>query len=87
MRIDLIPTERLCALNVLILLIFKVTTMCSMVVFEDGLPKKKDYRSYNVNLNDDGSFEDDTAAMKEVLTRRFTRLLAEEQGTVDEGEK
>jgi excinuclease ABC subunit C len=40
----------------------------SMVVFEDGLPKKSDYRRFTIK-----SFEgsNDVAAMHEVLTRRF----------------
>jgi excinuclease ABC subunit C len=47
----------------------------SMVVFEDGLPKKSDYRHYRV-ASVPGN--DDYAAMEEVLTRRLTSLLAEE---------
>lgn len=42
----------------------------SMVVFEDGLPRKSEYRKYIVR---DGT-GDDTAAMHEVLTRRFRHL-------------
>ncbi len=48
----------------------------SMVVFEDGLPKKSDYRHYRVSTV---SGNDDYAAMEEVLTRRLTALLAEER--------
>jgi excinuclease ABC subunit C len=47
----------------------------SMVVFEDGLPKKSDYRHFRVNTV---SGNDDYAAMEEVLTRRLTALVAEE---------
>jgi excinuclease ABC subunit C len=47
----------------------------SMVVFEDGLPKKSDYRHYRVSTV---SGNDDYAAMEEVLTRRLSALLAEE---------
>lgn len=47
----------------------------SMVVFEDGLPKKSDYRHYRVSTVPGN---DDYAAMEEVLTRRLTALLAEE---------
>jgi excinuclease ABC subunit C len=47
----------------------------SMVVFEDGLPKKSDYRHFRVATVDGN---DDYAAMEEVLTRRLTALLAEE---------
>jgi excinuclease ABC subunit C len=47
----------------------------SMVVFEDGLPKKSDYRHFRVTTV---AGNDDYAAMEEVLTRRLTSLLAEE---------
>ena len=45
-----------------------------MVVFEDGLPRKSEYRRFTIK-----SFEgqDDVRAMHEVLTRRFRRYLAE----------
>jgi excinuclease ABC subunit C len=46
----------------------------SMVVMEDGLPKKSDYRRFKVK-GVDGN--DDYAAMEEVLTRRLTAYLAE----------
>jgi excinuclease ABC subunit C len=49
-------------------------TVASMVVFEDGLPRKSEYRRFAVRQVD-GS--DDTAAMHEVLTRRFRRYLEE----------
>lgn len=44
----------------------------SMVVFEDGMARKSEYRRFVIK-----SFEgsDDLRAMDEVLTRRFTRLL------------
>jgi len=48
----------------------------SMVVFEDGLPKKSDYRHFKVATVDGN---DDYAAMEEVLTRRLTALLDEER--------
>jgi excinuclease ABC subunit C len=56
-------------------------TVGSMVVFEDGLPKKSDYRRFKVR-----SFEgqDDFAAMEEVLRRRFTAYLAERDLPADE---
>ena len=47
----------------------------SMVVFEDGLPKKSDYRHYKVSSVPGN---DDYAAMEEVLTRRLSALLEEE---------
>ena len=50
----------------------------SMVVFEDGAPRKSDYRRFVVRGRDGEGAADDTAAMGEVLTRRFKRLLAEQ---------
>ncbi|WP_136193101.1 excinuclease ABC subunit UvrC [Actinomyces procaprae] len=50
----------------------------SMVVFEDGAPKKSDYRRFIIRGADGTGTADDTAAMHEVLTRRFKRLLAEQ---------
>ena len=47
----------------------------SMVVFEDGLPKKSDYRHFRVSTVPGN---DDYAAMEEVLTRRLTSLLTED---------
>ncbi|KRE62731.1 excinuclease ABC subunit UvrC [Nostocoides sp. Soil756] len=44
----------------------------SMVVFEDGLPRKSEYRRFIVR-GDENGVSDDTAAMHEVLTRRFRR--------------
>jgi excinuclease ABC subunit C len=46
----------------------------SMVVLEDGLPRKSDYRRFKIK-GVDGN--DDFAAMEEVLTRRLTAYLAE----------
>src|SRR5689334_24288266 len=53
--------------------------VASMVVFEDGLPKKSDYRRFSVAQG-----TDDTAAMAEVVRRRFARHLKEEQDRRDE---
>jgi excinuclease ABC subunit C len=46
----------------------------SMVVMEDGLPKRSDYRRFKVRHQEG---QDDFAAMEEVLTRRFRRYLDE----------
>jgi len=46
----------------------------SMVVVEDGLPKKSDYRKFAVT---GAAATDDTAAMHDVLTRRFRHYLDE----------
>ena len=44
----------------------------SMVVFQDGLPRKSDYRKFGIKTA--GDDPDDFAAMAEVITRRFARL-------------
>jgi len=49
----------------------------SMVVFEDALAKKSDYRKFKVR-HVPGN--DDYAAMREVLTRRLAALVAERSG-------
>src|SRR3954464_2873733 len=53
----------------------------SMVVVEDGLPKKSDYRRFKVKFVEGN---DDYAAMEEVLTRRLTAMLAERNRSLDE---
>jgi excinuclease ABC subunit C len=50
------------------------SVVASMVVFEDGQPKKSDYRRFGI---DDKEKFDDTRAMHHVITRRFKRYLAE----------
>lgn len=56
----------------------------SMVVLEDGMPAKREYRRFKVNI--DGN--DDYAAMEEVLTRRLQAYLDERDQPIDErGEK
>ena len=57
----------------------------SMVVFEDGAPRKSDYRRFTVRGRDGAGAVDDTAAMREVLIRRFKRLLAEQGAGPEEG--
>jgi excinuclease ABC subunit C len=46
----------------------------SMVVFEDAVAKKSHYRKFTIR-NVDG--QDDFASMREVISRRFTRLAAD----------
>jgi excinuclease ABC subunit C len=46
----------------------------SMVVMEDGLPRKSEYRRFKIK---GGQGNDDFAAMEQVLTRRLTAYLAE----------
>ncbi|MCM1152254.1 MAG: excinuclease ABC subunit UvrC [Muribaculum sp.] len=48
--------------------------VASCVVFRDGKPSKKDYRHYNIKTVVGA---DDFASMKEVLHRRYTRMMAE----------
>jgi excinuclease ABC subunit C len=52
--------------------------VASMVVFEDGLARKSEYRRFSVK-GFDGT--DDIAAIREVITRRFRRYLAEREET------
>ena len=47
----------------------------AMVCFKDGLPSNKDYRHYNVKTVEGIN---DFATMKEVVTRRYKRLIFEE---------
>ncbi|HSJ70325.1 MAG TPA: excinuclease ABC subunit UvrC [Acidimicrobiia bacterium] len=49
-------------------------TVGSMVVFEDALPKRNEYRRFRVRTLDG---QDDFAAMEEVLRRRFTAYVIE----------
>ena len=55
--------------------------VASMVVFEDGHPKKSDYRRFAID--DDAGF-DDTRAMNHVITRRLKRYLAEKDIDITE---
>ncbi|MGW7090314.1 excinuclease ABC subunit UvrC [Streptomyces sp. NPDC054871] len=52
--------------------------VASMVVFEDGLARKSEYRRFQIK-----GFEgqDDVRSMHEVLTRRFKRYLADKEKT------
>ena len=58
--------------------------VASMVVFEDGLPKRSDYRRFKLSQDRN----DDFAAMREVMRRRFARYLEERAAplTDEEGE-
>jgi excinuclease ABC subunit C len=49
--------------------------VASMVVFEDGLSKKSDYRKFRIKGI--GGTPDDFASMREVVGRRYRRLLEE----------
>lgn len=49
-----------------------IESVGSMVVFEDGKPKKNDYRKFKIKTV---KGPDDYKSMKEVLTRRFKRAI------------
>lgn len=53
--------------------------VASMVVVEDGLPKKSDYRKFSIT---GAAAADDTAAMHDVLTRRFRHYLTDKAAQV-----
>lgn len=55
----------------------------SMVVFEDGLARKSEYRHFVVRGPEGEGARDDTAAMYEVITRRFRRYLQEQDDADD----
>lgn len=51
-------------------------TVASCVVFVDGKPRKSDYRTYNIRTVESGK-PDDFQSMREVVERRYKRLLEE----------
>jgi excinuclease ABC subunit C len=53
----------------------------SMVVFEDGLPKRSDYRQFAIKWSQG---QDDFANMGEVIRRRFQRYLEEREAGRDD---
>ncbi|MBT3150727.1 excinuclease ABC subunit UvrC [Streptomyces sp. CHD11] len=61
--------------------------VASMVVFEDGLARKSEYRRFQIKgrAGDTqlwhGQGQDDVRSMHEVITRRFRRYLAEKERT------
>ncbi len=50
--------------------------VAACVVFKNGKPSKQDYRHFNIKTVEGPN---DFASMEEVLTRRYTRLIAENQ--------
>ncbi|MDT0203649.1 excinuclease ABC subunit UvrC [Nocardioides sp. AE5] len=57
--------------------------VASMVVFEDGLARKGEYRRFVIRTVGGESGSNDVASMHEVITRRFRRML-DEQATSTE---
>ncbi len=57
--------------------------VASMVVFEDGLARKSEYRRFSIRGPEGTGARDDTQAMHEVITRRFRRYLAEREQAGD----
>jgi excinuclease ABC subunit C len=55
----------------------------SMVVFEDGLPRKGEYRRFKLSVDTN----DDYQAMREVLARRFARLVEQQAQPLAEREE
>lgn len=53
--------------------------VASMVVFEDGLPKKSAYKRFTIRQEG----QNDVASIDEVITRRFSRLLKERASGAD----
>lgn len=56
------------------------SAVAACVVFKKGRPSKKDYRKYNIKTVEG---PDDYASMREVIMRRYSRLIAEEQTLPD----
>jgi len=56
----------------------------SMVVFEQGIPKKKQYRQFKISTVQG---QDDFASMQEVLNRRFNRWTASQEIEKTPGKK
>src|SRR5664279_3744962 len=54
--------------------------VASMVVFEDGLARKSEYRRFTVRGTDG---QDDVASIHEVITRRFRRYLEDREQAAD----
>jgi len=54
-------------------------TVASLVVFEDGLPRKRDYRTFIIRTQG----ADDLASVREVVERRFARVKQAESAADD----
>ena len=51
-------------------------TVASCVVFTDGTPRKSDYRTYKIRTTEEGR-PDDFQAMREVIERRYSKIVEE----------
>jgi excinuclease ABC subunit C len=54
------------------------------VVFEDGLPRKSEYRRFEIRSVEG---QDDVASLREVLTRRLARLASERNEPEEDGQR
>jgi excinuclease ABC subunit C len=61
--------------------------VASLVVFEDGLPRKSDYRHYAIREAAGDGRSDDVASIAEVTRRRFQRHVADAQRPIVEDGK
>ncbi|MDO5041439.1 MAG: excinuclease ABC subunit UvrC [Peptoniphilus sp.] len=59
---------------------YGIESVGSMVVFEDGIPKKSDYRKFKIKTI---TGADDYGSLREVLIRRFTRGIKEIESKTD----
>jgi excinuclease ABC subunit C len=57
------------------------SVVASMVVFEDGMPKKSEYRRFIIDTD---TAWDDTRAIHQVVSRRIKRLIAEKEVDISE---
>ncbi|MHA2789044.1 excinuclease ABC subunit UvrC [Corynebacterium sp. S7] len=58
--------------------------VASLVVFEDGLPKKNDYRRYRVKEAAGDGHSDDVGSIAEITRRRFKRYNSDKLANPDE---
>jgi excinuclease ABC subunit C len=61
--------------------------VASLVVFEDGLPRKSDYRHYAIREAAGEGRSDDVASIAEVTRRRFARHVADAQAPLPDDAK
>ena len=59
--------------------LFGEYTVSGMVVFKDGVPSKSDYRKFKISIDQNNDY----SSMKEVLYRRYYRMLMEGQERPD----